>query len=55
MLDIPQIVIIDRKGNIRAAGGRTGGDLRLEDETNLRALIEELLSEDVGAIRARKK
>lgn len=45
VLNIPQIVVIDRAGMIRAASGVAGGDPRLEDEARLRGLIEELLSE----------
>lgn len=43
ILNIPQIVIIDRDGNIRAVSGGSGGDPGLEDEISLRALVEELL------------
>lgn len=43
VLNIPQIVLIDRTGTIRAASGGAGGDPRLEDENSLRRLIEELL------------
>src|SRR5215831_17931044 len=42
ILSIPQIVIIDRDGMIRAVSGGTGGDPRLEDEASLRALVDEL-------------
>ena len=45
VLNIPQIVVIDRKGLIRAESGAAGGDPRLEDEDNLRQLIEDLLHE----------
>ena len=45
VLNIPQIVVIDRAGMIRAASGAAGGDPRLEDEGGLRGLIEELLDE----------
>jgi hypothetical protein len=45
VLNIPQIVLIDRGGIIRAASGGAGGDLRLEDENSLRRLIEELLKD----------
>jgi peroxiredoxin len=55
ILNIPQIVIIDRDGMIRAVTGGTGGDPRLEDEASLRALIEELLNQDVGSARGAKK
>src|SRR5262249_28799766 len=45
VLNIPQIVIIDRKGMIRAVSGGAGGDPRLEDEASLRTAIERLLDE----------
>jgi peroxiredoxin len=45
VLSIPQIVVIDRKGTIRAASGGSGADPRLEDEGALRTLIESLLVE----------
>ena len=45
VLNIPQIVVIDRAGMIRVASGPAGGDPRLEDEDSLRGLIEELLHE----------
>jgi peroxiredoxin len=45
VLTIPQIVVIDRKGTIRAASGGRGADPRLEDEGALRTLIESLLVE----------
>jgi len=44
LLAIPQVVVIDRAGMIRAVtGGRT--NLKLEDENSLRALIDGLLKE----------
>lgn len=45
VLNIPQIVVIDRAGMIRATSGPTGGDPQLENEDSLRQLIEELLNE----------
>lgn len=45
ILNIPQIVVIDRKGTIRAASGARGTATRLEDEGELRALLERLLAE----------
>jgi peroxiredoxin len=45
ILNIPQIVVIDRTGMIRAASGPAGGDPRLEDEESLRGLIEQLPDE----------
>jgi peroxiredoxin len=47
VLNIPQIVVIDRKGTIRAAGGGRGADPRLEDEGALRSLVESLLAESL--------
>jgi peroxiredoxin len=55
ILNIPQIVVIDRDGIIRAVSGGTGGDPRLEDEASLRALVEELLNHGTGNVRATKK
>ena len=45
-LSIPQIVVIDRSGTIRASSGGKGGNLTLEDESLLRGLLEQLLKED---------
>jgi peroxiredoxin len=53
-LNIPQIMVIDRSGMIRAASGAAGGDLRLEDENSLRSLIDSLLKERSGATSAKK-
>jgi hypothetical protein len=44
LLSIPQVVVIDRAGNIRAATG-SRVDPKLEDENSLRALIDSLLME----------
>ena len=44
-LNIPQIVVIDRTGMIRATSGGPGGDPKLEDENSLRNLINDLLEE----------
>ena len=41
---VPQVVVIDRKGNIRAQSP-PGGDERLQDESYLRNLITSLLKE----------
>ena len=46
VLNIPQIVVVDRKGTIRAASGGKGGDPKLEDQDALRALLEGLLKEN---------
>ena len=45
ILNIPQIVVIDRTGMIRAASGGAGGDPKLEDKNALRNLIIDLLEE----------
>lgn len=47
-LKIPQMVVIDRKGIIRAATGG-GADTRLEDEAALRTLVDSLLNETVSS------
>lgn len=46
VLNIPQLVVIDRVGMIRAMSGPAGGDPRLEDEGSLRTMIDALLKED---------
>jgi Redoxin len=48
VLKVPQMVIIDRKGVIRATSG-AAGDPALENESLLRAFVEPLLSEKVSA------
>ena len=48
ILAIPQLVVIDRAGRIRASSGGPGGNPALEDESSLRALIGELLDEHVS-------
>jgi hypothetical protein len=45
ILNIPQVVVIDRSGMIRYTSGGRGGDPRLEDENSLRDLILGLLKE----------
>ncbi len=45
ILNIPQVVVIDRAGMIRYASGGRGGDPTLEDEDSLRNLILGLLME----------
>ncbi|HEY6946867.1 MAG TPA: TlpA disulfide reductase family protein [Candidatus Acidoferrum sp.] len=47
VLNIPQVVIIDRAGVIRAQSGARPGDPKLEDENSLRALLDFLLREKV--------
>jgi len=49
ILNIPQIVVIDRTGMIRATSGGVGGDPKLEDENSLRELIDHLLKESQAA------
>jgi hypothetical protein len=54
ILNIPQVVVIDRAGMIRATSGGRGGDPALEDENSLRTLINCLLNEG-GSTGAKKK
>jgi peroxiredoxin len=54
MLNIPQIVVIDRAGTIRAASGGVGGDPKLEDENSLRTLIDSLLKESASGGASKK-
>ena len=44
-LSIPQLVVIDRTGTIRATTGGRGANVALEDESTLRSLITKLLDE----------
>jgi peroxiredoxin len=53
-LRIPQVVIIDRAGVIRAQTGGRGGNLNLEKEDYLRTTLEGLLKEGTPA-GAKKK
>ena len=46
VLAIPQVVVIDRNGVIRATTGGRGGNTTLEDEGLLRELLERLLAEN---------
>lgn len=55
ILNIPQVVVIDRNGVIRAVSGGPGGDPRLENEVSLRALIESLLNQAGGDSKGAKK
>ena len=48
ILNIPQVVVIDRAGMIRATSGGRGGDPKLEDENSLRDMIDRLLNEGEG-------
>lgn len=54
ILNIPQVVVIDRAGMIRATSGGRGGDPTLEDENSLRTLINGLLNEG-SSTGAKKK
>ena len=54
ILSIPQVVVIDRFGTIRATSGGRRGDAKLEDETYLRTLIDALLNEGAPAKSHRK-
>lgn len=49
ILNIPQVVVIDKAGMIRATSGGRGGDSTLEDENSLRTLINNLLNEGIAA------
>ena len=53
-LKIPQMVVIDRKGVIRAATG-SGADTRMEDEAALRTLVSSLLDETAASSAAKAK
>jgi len=46
ILNIPQVIVIDRRGVIRAASGGAGGNPGLEDADSLRAMIDGLLKEE---------
>jgi peroxiredoxin len=54
-LRIPQVVIIDRAGMIRAQSGGRNGNVQLEDESYLRALLDGLLKENPPPAAAPKK
>jgi len=54
ILRIPQVIIIDRAGMIRAQSGGYDGNLKLEDEAYLRALLDGLLKENVSAGATKK-
>jgi|HubBroStandDraft_2_1064218.scaffolds.fasta_scaffold29372_3 peroxiredoxin len=51
---VPLVVVIDRKGLIRAASP-AGGDANLQDEAKLRSIIEVLLKEPAAGTPVRKK
>jgi len=50
VLNIPQVVIIDRAGMIRAQSGGRPGDPKLENEDSLRTLLGSLLSEKLPPV-----
>lgn len=52
ILNIPQVVVIDRAGMIRAQSGGRPGDRKLENEDSLRTLLEGLLKERATAASA---
>jgi peroxiredoxin len=55
VLNIPQIVVIDRAGMIRAQSGGRPGDPKLENEDSLRSLLDTLLKENPstdGAVKS---
>jgi peroxiredoxin len=54
VLNIPQVVVIDRTGVIRAQSGAKPGDPKLEDEASLRALLDPLLKENPSSGGATK-
>lgn len=54
VLRIPQVIIIDRAGMIRAQSGGYDGNLKLEDEAYLRTLLGGLLKEGVPAGATKK-
>lgn len=51
VVNIPQVVIIDRAGMIRAQSGNRPGNPALEDGDSLRALLEGLLKQTPGSAR----
>ncbi|HEY6250658.1 MAG TPA: TlpA disulfide reductase family protein [Candidatus Angelobacter sp.] len=53
-VNIPQVVIIDRAGMIRAQSGDRPGDPRLEDGNSLRALLDGLLKENPQTMPAKQ-
>lgn len=55
ILNIPQVVVIDRAGVIRARSGGKGGDPALENENSLRTLIETLLAEKASPAPPKQK
>jgi len=45
VLNVPQVIVIDREGLIRAQSGLKPGDPQLENEDSLRRLLQSLLNE----------
>jgi len=45
VLNVPQVIVIDREGLIRAQRGLKPGDPQLENEDSLRRLLQSLLNE----------
>ncbi len=54
VLNIPQVVVIDRAGMIRAQSGGKPGDPKLENVNSLRTLLYRLLNENQPADRPAK-
>lgn len=54
ILNIPQIVVIDRMGMIRAQSGPRPGDPKLESEDSLRTLLQGLLNENPETVPAKQ-
>lgn len=55
MLRIPQVVVIDREGTIRAQSGGRDGNEQLEQENYLRAVIEGLLNSSSSTSTKRQR
>lgn len=51
VLNIPQVIVIDRSGMIRAASGRAGGNPALEEPESMRGTIDVLLKEEAAVQR----
>ena len=51
---VPQVVVIDRKGNIRAQSPTQGGDANLANESYMRDLLDTLLKEPAGTTSGKK-
>jgi peroxiredoxin len=55
LLRIPQVIVIDREGMIRAQSGGRDGNVQLEDANYLRALVEDLLNSSAHASTSPKR